>query len=76
MYKVKEDPENIKAGRPPKGIIGLSRLKIVIGDEDTPTPTPDNEDEVYFPHEYEALYNMEKDKETDEEIDENCSPEN
>ena len=76
MYKVKEDPENIKAGRPPKGVIGLSRLKIVIGDEDTPTPTPDEEDEVYFPHEYEALYNMEKDKETDEEIDENCSHEN
>ena len=70
MCKVKEDPENTAAGRPPKDIIGLSRLKLVIGDEDTSTPTPNKEDEVYFPHEYEALYNMEEEKGTDEVIDE------
>ena len=45
----------MEAGRPPKGIVALSRLKLVVGGEKAAAAASDGDSEPYFPHEYEAL---------------------
>ena len=55
LYRLKQDPSNMEAGRPPKGIVALSRLKLVVGGEKAAAAASDGDSEPYFPHEYEAL---------------------
>ena len=58
----------MEAGRPPGGIVALSRLKLVVGGEKAAaTPTSDEDSEPYFPHEYEALCDIADDKAESEE---------
>ena len=75
LYRVKADPSFPNNPKPPKGIIGLSRMKLVNSrdnnlqqdsndnEEDRIETSPDqsqndDQDSVNFPHEYEALFDM------------------
>ena len=58
----------MEAGKPPRGIVALSRLKLVVGDEKAAaTPISDEDSGPYFPHEYEALCDTADDEAESEE---------
>ena len=57
----------MEAGKPPRGIVALSRLKLVVGGKKAAIPTSDEDREPYFPHEYEALCDIGDDEAESEE---------